>query len=59
MPLEIFSVKSNFRGYLGKKDIDGVLGKKTYGAVKAYQKRHRLATGGLTYETIENLGVTI
>ncbi|NRA65485.1 MAG: peptidoglycan-binding protein [Pseudobacteriovorax sp.] len=44
---------------MGKKDIDGVLGKKTYGAVKAYQKRHRLATGGLTYETIENLGVTI
>ena len=39
--------------------IDGVLGKQTMNAIRAFQKKHGLATGGLTYETIKKLGVDI
>jgi hypothetical protein len=37
--------------------IDGILGRQTVGAIKAYQKERGLATGGLTYGTMESLGV--
>ena len=37
--------------------IDGVLGRRTHGAIKAYQRDKGLATGGLTYETIKSLGI--
>jgi hypothetical protein len=36
--------------------IDGVLGWQTAGAIKAYQKEKGLATGGLTYRTMEFWG---
>jgi len=39
--------------------IDGVLGPETMRAIRAFQKKHGLATGGLTYETIEKLGVNL
>jgi hypothetical protein len=37
--------------------IDGILGRQTVGAIKSYQKEKGLATGGLTYRTMESLGV--
>jgi hypothetical protein len=37
--------------------IDGILGWQTVGAIKAYQTEKGLATGGLTYRTMESLGV--
>jgi regulator of extracellular matrix RemA (YlzA/DUF370 family) len=37
--------------------IDGNYGAQTAAAVTAYQRDHGLATGGLTYKTIEKLGV--
>ncbi len=36
---------------------DGKLGKKTVSAIGEYQKRHGLAEGGFTLETLEKLGV--
>jgi hypothetical protein len=39
--------------------IDGLLGSQTLGAVRSYQQAKGLATGGLTYATIDSLGVTI
>jgi hypothetical protein len=39
--------------------IDGKLGPRTKRAIKAYQKEKGLAVGGLTYETIESLGLTL
>ncbi len=39
--------------------IDGMLGRRTKAAIKAYQEEKGLAVGGLTYETIESLGVDL
>ena len=39
--------------------IDGVIGSQTNAALKSYQREHGLATGGLTYKTIEKLGVNL
>ncbi|MBN1635440.1 MAG: peptidoglycan-binding protein [Deltaproteobacteria bacterium] len=39
--------------------IDGIIGKMTMGAINSYQKDKGLATGALTYRTIESLGITI
>jgi len=39
--------------------IDGMLGKQTMKAIRAFQKKHGLATGGITYETIKKLGVDL
>lgn len=39
--------------------IDGVIGKETKTAVRAYQKAKGLAVGNLTYETIDRLGVKL
>ncbi len=38
-------------------DVDGVLGNDTLRAVRAYQKREGLGTGGLTMATVKRLGV--
>jgi peptidoglycan hydrolase-like protein with peptidoglycan-binding domain len=35
--------------------IDGMLGRRTKTAIRAYQREKGLAVGGLTYETIESL----
>jgi len=37
--------------------VDGIIGPKTNAAIKSYQKASQLATGALTYETIENLNI--
>lgn len=39
--------------------FDGVLGAQTMNAVERFQKARGLATGGLTYDTLEKLGVDI
>ena len=39
--------------------IDGVLGRQTAVAIKSYQRDKRLAEGGLTFETVKNLGISI
>ena len=39
--------------------IDGILGRQTGAAVKSYQRDNRLAEGGLTYETVKKLGVSM
>lgn len=39
--------------------VDGILGRQTVSAVKAYQRENRLAEGGLTYETVKKLGITM
>lgn len=39
--------------------IDGVLGRDTMTAVDAYQRKHNLAHGGLTLQTLEKLGIKI
>lgn len=39
--------------------IDGVIGSQTNAAIKSFQRKHGLATGGLTYKTIEKLGVSL
>ena len=36
---------------------DGIIGAATKSALKQYQLKHNLSTGGLTYETIEKLGI--
>lgn len=37
---------------------DGVLGAMTLRALEQYQKKHMLATGGITIETLESLGIS-
>jgi outer membrane murein-binding lipoprotein Lpp len=37
--------------------IDGVIGRETIAAVKSYQRAKGLATGGITMQTLESLGV--
>jgi len=37
--------------------IDGVIGRETADAIKAFQQANGLSTGGLTMETLERLGV--
>ncbi len=39
--------------------VDGILGRQTISALKSYQKDNRLAVGGLTYETVKKLGITL
>ncbi len=39
--------------------IDGVLGRDTISAADAFQRKNNLATGGLTIQTIEKLGVKV
>ena len=39
--------------------VDGILGRQTVAAVKSYQRDNRLAEGGLTYETVKKLGVSM
>jgi len=39
--------------------IDGVIGGGTMAAVKSYQRAKGLATGGLTLQTLDSLGVKI
>jgi hypothetical protein len=39
--------------------IDGMLGRRTKAAIRAYQTEKGLAVGGLTYETIESLGLDL
>ena len=39
--------------------IDGILGRQTVAAVKSYQRDNRLAEGGLTYETVKKLGISM
>ena len=38
---------------------DGVIGRQTLLAVDAYQRRKGLATGGLTMDTLESLGIKL
>ena len=37
--------------------VDGRLGAATQSAIKQYQQESGIATGGLTYETLERLGI--
>jgi hypothetical protein len=37
--------------------IDGIMGWRTTNALKAFQEKHELATGGITYETVQKLGI--
>lgn len=39
--------------------IDGVIGHRTEAALKSFQKAKRLGQGGLTFETIKSLGISI
>ena len=39
--------------------IDGELGSQTQTALRSFQRDHNLATGGLTYETMKRLGVSL
>jgi hypothetical protein len=39
--------------------IDGVIGYETRMAIESYQRANNLAVGELTYETIENMGLTL
>jgi peptidoglycan hydrolase-like protein with peptidoglycan-binding domain len=39
--------------------IDGELGSQTHAALKSFQRDHNLAVGGLTYETMQRLGVSL
>ena len=39
--------------------IDGVLGHRTNAALKSFQRANNLAVGGLTYETMKRLGVSL
>jgi len=39
--------------------IDGIIGRETLAAVKSYQTEKGLASGGLTYATIDSLGVKV
>lgn len=46
-------------GYYKPGKIDGIIGWRTINAYKSYQKKNNLATGSLTYETLEKLGVKL
>jgi len=48
----------NEKGYSAGK-ADGVLGKGTSKALKRFQKENNLATGGITYETLGSLNITL
>jgi len=48
----------NEKGY-NPGPIDGIVGKRTMAAVTSYQKEQGLATGALTYRTIESLKVNL
>lgn len=39
--------------------IDGVIGWKTNAAIKSFQRQNNLAVGGLTYETMNKLGINL
>lgn len=39
--------------------IDGKLGQRTYDAATRFQEANGLATGGITFETLQRLGVTV
>ena len=39
--------------------IDGILGRQTSAALKSFQRANNLAVGGLTYETLERLRVSL
>lgn len=39
--------------------VDGILGRQTSAALKSYQQDNRMAEGGLTYETVKKLGITL
>jgi len=43
---------------LYKGPIDGIVGRQTREAVKAYQKQQGLPVGGITYQVLKSLGVT-
>lgn len=59
-PQVIMSLQStlNKKGY-DAGPVDGVYGRKTMNAVTQYQRRNTLAMNGLTYETIEHLGIKL
>lgn len=40
-------------------NLDGVYGGRTESAVKSYQKSNNLAVGGLTYETLKQMGISL
>ena len=39
--------------------VDGILGPNTHAAIQSYQSKENLAVGGLTLETLKNLGIQI
>lgn len=47
----------NAKGY--RIAVDGKLGNETLSALSAYQRKNSLATRGITYETLEHLGVRL
>lgn len=47
----------NTKGY--ELVVDGKLGRSTMDALSAYQRKNNLATQGITYETLEHLGVQL
>ncbi len=47
----------NAKGY--RVAVDGKLGNETLSALSAYQRKNSLATRGITYETLEHLGVRL
>ena len=48
----------NEKGYSAG-EADGVLGRETKNALDAFQKDSSLATGGITYEVLDALGITL
>ena len=48
----------NKKGYNAGK-IDGRYGRQTINAVDQYQRRNGLAMNGLTYETLDHLGIKL
>jgi len=48
----------NELGYNAGK-VDGVLGRGTMRAIESYQEDENLALGGLTYTTLESLGIEV
>lgn len=48
----------NTKGYSAGKP-DGVLGRGTQNALDRFQRDNGLATGGITYETLKALGITL
>jgi peptidoglycan hydrolase-like protein with peptidoglycan-binding domain len=39
--------------------IDGVIGYQTHSALKSYQRANNLAEGGLTYETLRHMNISL